>query len=100
MVNKAIIKCLLQQLRSLPGGDGYLCRCQEADLKYMVAFEQPHKAVQWCLLVQVSTGHQSNAADTAGKSFAGMAVAIDNGLASMQCMHQCCWLDACKAIFS
>jgi hypothetical protein len=30
-----------------------LLQCQEADLKYMIAFEQPHKAVQWCLAVQV-----------------------------------------------
>lgn len=53
LVNKAIVKCLLQQMRALASGDGYLCRTQEADLKYMVAFEQPHNAVQWCLLVQV-----------------------------------------------
>ncbi|WIA30200.1 hypothetical protein OEZ86_000292, partial [Tetradesmus obliquus] len=51
-VNKVIRRCMLQQLAVLPGGDGYLCRCQEADLKYMVAFENPHKAVQWCLAVQ------------------------------------------------
>jgi hypothetical protein len=31
-----------------------LLQCQEADLKYMVAFENPHRAVQWCLAVQVS----------------------------------------------
>ncbi len=55
-VNKAIIKCLLLQMRALACGDGYLCRCQEADLKYMVAFEHPHNAVQWCLLVQVRRG--------------------------------------------
>jgi hypothetical protein len=57
-VSKAIRRCMLQMLDEVQEGqhdarDGYLCRCQEADLKYMVAFASPHKAVQWCLLVQV-----------------------------------------------
>lgn len=52
-LNKAIRRCMLRQLMAMPGGDGYLCRCQEADLKYMIAFENPHRAVQWCLAVQV-----------------------------------------------
>lgn len=26
-LNKQIIKCMVQQLRLLPAGDGYLCRC-------------------------------------------------------------------------
>jgi hypothetical protein len=34
------------------------CRCQEGNLKYMVAFEQPHHAVQWCLAVQVRAGYR------------------------------------------
>jgi hypothetical protein len=53
-LNKAIQRCMLQQMSDLPGGDGYMCRCHEPDLKYMVAFESPVRAVQWCLLVQVS----------------------------------------------
>eukprot|EP00879_Flechtneria_rotunda_P013105 GHRR01013688.1.p1 GENE.GHRR01013688.1~~GHRR01013688.1.p1 ORF type:complete len:421 (+),score=166.22 GHRR01013688.1:1285-2547(+) len=44
--------CMLQQLEAIHNGDGYLCRCQEADLKYMIAFEEPHRALQWCLAVQ------------------------------------------------
>ncbi|KAF6263274.1 hypothetical protein COO60DRAFT_1671048 [Scenedesmus sp. NREL 46B-D3] len=51
-VNASIVKVMLQQMAHAPGRDGYLCRCQEGDLKYMVAFEQPHHAVQWCLAVQ------------------------------------------------
>lgn len=53
LLNKAIRRCMLQQLAAVPGGDGYLCRCQEADMRYMIAFEQRHKAMQWCLAVQV-----------------------------------------------
>lgn len=51
-LNNAIRRCMLQQIMAVPGNDGYLCRCQ-GDLKYMVAFEQPHRALQWCLAVQV-----------------------------------------------
>jgi hypothetical protein len=40
----AVLLCLLLLL---------LLQCQEADRKYMVAFESPHRAVQWCLAVQV-----------------------------------------------
>lgn len=36
-----------------PQGDGYLCREQEGDMKYMVAFREPCRALEWCLLVQV-----------------------------------------------
>lgn len=50
-VNKAIQRCMLQQTASLTEGDGYMCRSHE--LKFMVAFESPVRAVQWCLLVQV-----------------------------------------------
>jgi hypothetical protein len=39
------------------------CRCQEGAFQYMVAFEQPHHAVQWCLLVQVR--YQSNCQEAA-----------------------------------
>jgi hypothetical protein len=33
--------------------DGYLCREQEGELKYMLAFRDSARAVEWCLLVQV-----------------------------------------------
>jgi hypothetical protein len=52
-VCKTIRQCMLQQLELLPGRDGYLCRCKDSDTKYIAAFEQPHVAAQWCLLVQV-----------------------------------------------
>jgi hypothetical protein len=56
-VRKAITRCMLQMLDELPeteeGRDGYLCRIQEADLKYMVSFKAAHVALQWCMLVQV-----------------------------------------------
>jgi hypothetical protein len=55
-VCKTIRQCMLQQLEVLPGRDGYLCRCKDSDTKYIAAFEQPHVAVQWCLLVQVGCG--------------------------------------------
>lgn len=32
---------------------GYLCRVQEGDMKFMVAFGDPVTALEWCLLVQV-----------------------------------------------
>lgn len=56
-LKKAVTCCMLQMLDELPetdeGRDGYLCRCQEADLKYMVSFRAAHMALQWCMLVQV-----------------------------------------------
>lgn len=56
-LKKAVTRCMLQMLDELPetdeGRDGYLCRCQEADLKYMVSFKAAHMALQWCMLVQV-----------------------------------------------
>jgi hypothetical protein len=33
--------------------DGYICREQEGELKYMIAFRDSARAVEWCLLVQV-----------------------------------------------
>jgi hypothetical protein len=59
-MNKAIRRCMLQQMADLPGGDGYMCRCHEPDMKYMVAFESPVRAVQWCLLVQVGAKDQQH----------------------------------------
>jgi hypothetical protein len=31
---------------------GYLCRVQEGDLRFMVAFASPAAALEWCLVVQ------------------------------------------------
>jgi adenylate cyclase len=31
---------------------GYLCRVQEGDLRFMVAFASPVAALEWCLVVQ------------------------------------------------
>jgi class 3 adenylate cyclase len=41
---------LLATLEAFPGG--YLCRQQEGDLKYMLAFPEASAALQWCLLAQ------------------------------------------------
>eukprot|EP00775_Hariotina_reticulata_P001620 gene1620-1960_t len=40
----------MEALRFVPGG--YLCRMQEGDLKYMLAFASARGALEWCLLVQ------------------------------------------------
>jgi hypothetical protein len=55
LLNKAIKRCMVQLMSGLPGGDGYICRCHEPDLKYMVAFRSHVRAVQWCLLMQVGS---------------------------------------------
>lgn len=52
-LHRLLLRCMRQQLALAPGGDGYMCRTQDGDLKYMAAFAAPHRAVQWCLLVQV-----------------------------------------------
>lgn len=69
-LKKAIKRCMLQMLDELPeqedGRDGYLCRCQEADLKYMVAFRYAHMAVQWCMMVQVSVSRTYSACALVG----------------------------------
>jgi hypothetical protein len=41
---------MLAALDAVPGG--YLCREQEGELKYMLAFSSAGRALQWCLLVQ------------------------------------------------
>lgn len=47
-------------LAALPASDGvrdgYLCREQECDMRYMVAFRNTTRALEWCLLVQVGSG--------------------------------------------
>jgi hypothetical protein len=54
VLNKSIRRCMLKLQQELPGHDGYVCRCQAAELKFIVAFESPVHALQWCLLLQVS----------------------------------------------
>lgn len=45
---------LLQALLlALPCRDGYLARQQEGELKYMLAFASPARALEWALLLQV-----------------------------------------------
>lgn len=41
---------MLAMLEVVPGG--YLCREQEAELKYMLAFADAANGLQWCLMVQ------------------------------------------------
>eukprot|EP00775_Hariotina_reticulata_P010840 gene10840-10996_t len=50
VVHRTLAK--LMQALLLCMQDGYLCREQEAVLKYMVAFRDPARAVEWCLLLQ------------------------------------------------
>jgi len=56
--NRAIRRCMKQLMADLPGEDGYMCRCHEPDMKYMVVFESSVRAVQWCLLLQVGPSQQ------------------------------------------
>lgn len=59
---EALLLCCLQVLlAALPEadgsqGDGYLCREQEGEMKFMLAFREPSRALEWCLLVQVGGG--------------------------------------------
>eukprot|EP00200_Dunaliella_tertiolecta_P019164 CAMPEP_0202400750 /NCGR_PEP_ID=MMETSP1128-20130828/2982_1 /ASSEMBLY_ACC=CAM_ASM_000463 /TAXON_ID=3047 /ORGANISM="Dunaliella tertiolecta, Strain CCMP1320" /LENGTH=1520 /DNA_ID=CAMNT_0049004399 /DNA_START=82 /DNA_END=4641 /DNA_ORIENTATION=- len=47
-----IVNVFISVMRQLDSRDGYLCRVQGSDLKYMVAFEKPQVALEWCLCVQ------------------------------------------------
>lgn len=49
-VARLLRRVLLAALDAVPGG--YLCREQEGELKYMLAFPSAAAALQWCLLVQ------------------------------------------------
>lgn len=55
LLHKAIQRCMQRLMSDLPGGDGYLCHCCDAEpqLRYMVAFTSPVRAAQWCMLLQV-----------------------------------------------
>lgn len=54
----AVVQTLLNRVvrDSLRRLGGYLCRVQEGDMKFMVAFASPVTALEWCLLVQVCSG--------------------------------------------
>jgi hypothetical protein len=51
------VLCCQVVLAALPLADGqpagYMCREQECDMKFMLAFKEPSRALEWCLLVQV-----------------------------------------------
>ncbi|GIL61956.1 hypothetical protein Vafri_16318 [Volvox africanus] len=49
-VNDVAAACIRACLRVVSGG--YLCRLQDGDLKYMVAFASPEAALEWALLLQ------------------------------------------------
>lgn len=52
-----IVHMLLMALPDRDGRqDGYLCRQQEGVLKYMLAFREPARALEWALLMQVCVG--------------------------------------------
>jgi hypothetical protein len=40
--------------------DGYLARQQEGELKYMLAFASPARALEWALLLQVGRNMSAN----------------------------------------
>jgi hypothetical protein len=49
--------CWQVLLAALPEQDGqppgYLCRQQEQCMRFMLAFNQPNRALEWCLMMQV-----------------------------------------------
>eukprot|EP00775_Hariotina_reticulata_P011064 gene11064-11220_t len=49
--HRVLEKVMQALLLSMP--DGYLCRAQEAVLKYILAFREPARAAEWCLMLQV-----------------------------------------------
>jgi hypothetical protein len=53
-VNERVLQVLMMGLRAVRGG--YLCRVQEGELKYMVAFYDP----QVCAIVEKSLGSYKN----------------------------------------
>jgi hypothetical protein len=79
------LACVLLQvaLLALPErdgrSDGYLCREQEGELKYMAAFRDSARAVEWCLLVQVRAApvicHMFAAIDTVARASAALGLA-------------------------
>jgi hypothetical protein len=49
-VHQLCSRAIKETLRAMP--EGYLCREQPGDLKYMVAFASPSAALEWALLLQ------------------------------------------------
>jgi len=49
-IHRIIESVIRSTLRQIPGG--YLCRLQDGDLKYMVAFPTAQSALSWCLVTQ------------------------------------------------
>ncbi|KAF8059749.1 CSN6 [Scenedesmus sp. PABB004] len=55
-----LMQALLLALGGGPAGrrwQGYLCRAQEAELQYMLAFSDPPRALEWALLLQEVLQH-------------------------------------------
>jgi hypothetical protein len=54
IVHNLISQTLVETLAYFPveKGQGYLCREQDGEFKYMIAFECPGAALEWCLLLQ------------------------------------------------
>eukprot|EP00775_Hariotina_reticulata_P013223 gene13223-13354_t len=61
VVHQALSKVMQVVLLALP--DGYLCREQEGALKYLLAFKEPARAAEWCLLMQEVLRHVPWAAE-------------------------------------
>ena len=47
-VQDAILRIILTALQDVPGG--YLCRVQDGEFKYMLAFDTAQGALGWCLV--------------------------------------------------
>eukprot|EP00775_Hariotina_reticulata_P005277 gene5277-5512_t len=55
VVHNTLQRIMQAVLLALP--DGYLCREQEGELKYMLAFQEPTRAAEWCLIMQEVLQH-------------------------------------------
>ena len=47
-LHEVITRIMRSTLQEMPGG--YLCRGQNSDLKYMLAFDTARGALEWCLV--------------------------------------------------
>eukprot|EP00775_Hariotina_reticulata_P008470 gene8470-8653_t len=50
LVNGTVLAVIAEALKAVPGG--YLCRVQDGEMKYMVAFHDAQDALEWALVVQ------------------------------------------------
>ena len=50
VVHETLSSVISDTIKDFPGG--YLCRKQDGDLKYMLAFDSPCAALAWCLVMQ------------------------------------------------